>query len=153
MILLNILNTYSLYEFKLNYQIIENVKICSLLNIGMRFDENNTIEEYKEYLKTYFIINFLNNENEDENIEQSPFQNNTSSFSFNQNDDTCFKSSYSNSNSNSYFYNSSNNIDNNIINHFSHDNNSIDNNNMNEDNINNYTDNNINKNFFEKKKK
>ena len=150
MILLNILNTYSLYEFKLNYQIIENVKICSLLNIGMRFDENNTIEEYKEYLKTYFIINFLNNENEDENIEQSPFQNNTSSFSFNQNDDTCFKSSYSNSNS--YFYNSSNNIDNNIINHFSHDNNSIDNNNMNEDNINNYTDNNINKNFFEKKK-
>ena len=143
-ILSNILNTYSLYECKLNYQIIENVKNCSLLNTGTRFDENNTIEENKEYLKTYFIINFLNNKNKDENIEHFPFQNNTSSFSFNQNDDTFYKSSYNNSNSNSYYYNRSNNIDNNSTNYIINDNNSIDNNKI-EDNINNYTDNNINK--------
>ena len=153
-ILINIFNTYSLYQMNLNYQIIENIKIFSSLNTGIKFDENNSIEENKEYIKSNFIINFLNYENIDKK-KIYPLEFNNNSFKFNQYNINSSNSNYSNNtnynsnnnNCNSSFYN--NNIDYNNNNNNNFDNIIIYNNNNN-NNFDNNIKNDINNNIFKK---
>ena len=96
-----ILNTYLLYENKLNYQIIENLKICSSFNKLINLNENITIEEYKKYIETYYIINNSSYENEDEkteNVKELPSEYHMNDFSDNENDSTFISSNNSNIN-------------------------------------------------------
>jgi len=50
---------YILYQDKLNYPIIHNIKNLCNFNQNIQFKKNGTLEEFKNYLKKTFIIKTL----------------------------------------------------------------------------------------------
>ena len=60
---LHSINTYQLYKDKLIYPIIQNIKNSCNFNLGkIGFNQNDSINDYKNYLKTVFITNYSKNE-------------------------------------------------------------------------------------------
>ena len=59
---LHSINTYQLYKNKLIYPIIQNIKNSCNFNLGkIGFNQDGSINDYKNYLKKVFVTNYSEN--------------------------------------------------------------------------------------------
>ena len=68
------INTYDLYQNKLIYPIIQNVKNSCDFNLGVKFNSQNSINDYKNYLKTIFITKFTKEESPTINLNEDQLE-------------------------------------------------------------------------------
>ena len=68
------INTYDLYQNKLIYPIIQNVKNSCDFNLGVKFNSKNSINDYKNYLKTIFITKFTKEESPTINLNEDQLE-------------------------------------------------------------------------------